>query len=135
MLIRRLAIAALPLAVAASGATLALAPTAHAATTPGSVVKNGTCSKGSTYSLQVQREDTGQISVDWGVDMTRHVAGIKWAVHETRNGITFVNQVVPTISDGSWSITRTLKPQPTNLITATAKNPATGETCSATVRL
>jgi hypothetical protein len=43
--------------------------------------------------------------------------------------------MVPRISDGSWSITRTLNPQPTNLITATAKNPATGETCSATIRL
>jgi hypothetical protein len=135
MLIRRLAIAALPLVVAASGATLVLSPAAHATTVASSGIKNGTCSKGSAYSLQVQREDTGQVSVDWGVDMARHVAGIKWAVHETRNGITFVNGTVKTISDGSWSITSTLNPQPTNLITATAKNPATGEVCSATVRL
>ena len=135
MRIRRLAIAALPVAVAASGGTMALTQAAHAANTLPSVVKTGSCSKGSIYSLQVQREDTGKISVDWGVDMAKPVAGVKWAVHETQNGTTFVNQVVPTISDGSWSITRTVNPQRTNVFTATAKNPATGETCSATVRL
>jgi hypothetical protein len=123
---RRLATVALSAAIGGS-ALLASVP-AHAAS---GVIVNGHCSGSSLYSLQVQKEDTGKISVDWGVDMARHTAGVAWHVTEADNGRGFVNTTVKTIADGSFSITRLLAPQATNKITASAHNAATGETCSA----
>lgn len=127
MNVRRLALIALPatLTIGVLGAALP----AHAAT-PTAVVVNGHCSKGSLSNLQLQREDTGQISVDFGVDMARHTAGVAWKVKETRNGIAFVNGTTHTISDGSFSISSLLAPKPLNHVVATATNPKTGETCT-----
>jgi hypothetical protein len=116
-----------------AGLTLATALPASAATTAKTVVVYGRCSGTSHDNLQVQREDTGKLSVDFGVDMARHVAGVVWTVKESDNGTAFVNRSVQTIRDGSFSITRTILPKPgTNTITATASNPGTGETCSLT---
>jgi hypothetical protein len=123
---RRLATVALSAAIGGS-ALLASVP-ARAAS---GVIVNGHCTGSSMYSLQVQKEDTGKISVDWGVDMSRHTGGVAWHVTEADNGLVFVNTTVKTIADGSFSVTRLLSPQATNKITASAKNPATGETCSA----
>ena len=127
MHIRRLALIALPaaLGIGALGATLPV----HAAT-PAAVNINHRCSKTSMSNLQLQREDTGQISVDFGVDMARHIAGVTWKVKETRNGVAFVNRTTRTIADGSFSISSLLPPKSVNHIVATATNPATGETCS-----
>jgi hypothetical protein len=127
MHLRRLALIALPVAltIGAIGAALP----AHAAT-PTAVVVNRHCSKGSVSNLQLQREDTGKISVDFGVDMARHRAGVTWKIKETRNGVTFVHRTTRTISDGSFSISNLLAPKSVNHILATATNPATGETCT-----
>jgi hypothetical protein len=126
MKIQRLALLALP--AAATIGTLGLAAPAHAATP---VNKTVACSKGSHANLQLQREDTGKLSVDFGVDMTRHVSGVAWKVRETNNGVAFVNGTAKTIADGSFSVTRLLTPYAgTNHIVATATNPATGETCT-----
>ena len=124
--IRRLALIALPaaLALGAVGATLP----AHAAT-PTAVVVNRHCTKTSMSNLQLQREDTGQLSVDFGVDMARPVAGVRWRVIELRNGVVFVNSTTRTIADGSFSISSLLAPRSVNHVIAAASNPATGETC------
>ncbi len=123
---RRLATVVLSAAIGGS-ALLAIVP-ARAAS--GGIV-NGRCSGTSLYSLQVQKEDTGRISVDWGVDMARHTPGIAWHVTVADNGRRVVNATVKTIADGSFSLTQLLAPQATNKITAWASNPLTGETCSA----
>jgi len=121
-----LAVAAAAITAGTAGATVR----SHAATNPSVVVVNGRCSKGSLSNLQLQREDTGQISVDFGVDMARHTAGVAWKVKETRNGVAFVNGTTRTIADGSFSISSLLSPKPVSHIVATASNPKTGETCS-----
>jgi hypothetical protein len=124
--IRRLALLALP--AAATIGSLGLATPAHAATP---INKTVACSKGSIANLQLQREDTGKLSVDFGVDMARHVAGVTWKVKETNNGVVFVKTTKSTLADGSFSITRRLTPYPgTNHIVATATNPASGESCT-----
>jgi hypothetical protein len=128
MKLRRIAIIALPatLALGAFGAALP----AHGAV-PAPVVVNKACSKTSLANLQLQREDTGQISVDFGVDMARHTAGVAWTVKEWRNGVLFVYGAPRTIADGSFSVTRLLAPKVgVNHFVATASNPLTGETCS-----
>lgn len=88
------------------------------------------CSGTSMVNLQLQREDTGKVSVDFGVDMARHKAGVQWKVAETNNGTTFVNKPVKTIRDGSFSITSVLAPAASNAVVGTAVNPASGESCS-----
>ena len=125
MKFRRLAVIAVPVAIALGAAGTALP--AHAA---GSVNKTGHCSGTSMKNLQLQREDPTHISVDFGVDMARHTAGVVWNVRETDNGTVFVNTTRKTISDGSFSITKLITAQPgTNTIVARATNPATGEVC------
>lgn len=115
-----------------AGGLIAAAPTTLAgAATPAAVVVNAKCSGSSMSNLQLQREDTGRLSVDFGVDMARHKAGIQWRISGTDNGTPFVNATVKTIRDGSFSVTRLLTPATgINAVVATASNAATGETCS-----
>jgi hypothetical protein len=111
-------------------AVMAGAASASSRSPSTAAVVNGHCSKGSLSNLQVQREDTGKLSIDFGVDMARHTAGIAWKVKETNNNGLVVATTVRTISDGSFSITRLVTPKPgTNHIWAYAANPATGEKC------
>jgi hypothetical protein len=124
---RRLAVIALPATLTLG--TLGAALPARAAT-PTSINITRHCTKTSMVNLQLQREDTGQVSVDFGVDMARHQAGVTWRVKETRNGVTFVNRTTRTIADGSFSISSLLGPRSVNHVVATATNPATGETCT-----
>jgi hypothetical protein len=121
------------LSAAAMAGLSVLAGSASAATP--AVIKTGHCSGTSVYSLQVQRETASAISVDWGVDMRKHAKGIKWAVTEADNGTGFVKTTATTIADGSFSITRHISSQATNVISATATNPASGETCVASATL
>ena len=111
---------------------VAALPAASASAAANSVNSSRKCGT-SVAKLQVQREDTGQLSVDFGVDMAKHTAGVPWKVKETRNGKIFVSTTVKTISDGSFSITRALKPVAgTNKFVAYAVNTRTGQTCSIT---
>ena len=89
---------------------VAALPAASASAVANSVNVTRKCAGTSVANLQVQREDTGQLSVDFGVDMAKHTAGVPWKVKETRNGKMFMSTPVKTISDGSFSITRALKP-------------------------
>jgi hypothetical protein len=107
----------------------ALVPVASASAATTSINLNAKCSGSSVGNLQVQREDTGALSVDFGVDMARHKAGVQWNVTETNSGVTFVNKSVKTIRDGSFSITSVLAPAASNAVVGTAVNPISGETC------
>jgi hypothetical protein len=94
------------------------------------VTGNGTCSLGSRSNLQVQREDNGKLSIDFGVDMVTHVAGVKWTYRVTDNRSAVMKGTSSTVTDGSFSVTRAITPRTgPNHIVATAKNSATGETC------
>jgi len=129
-----------PVLIAASGllaasAAVTLPALAVSAATPANVVVNGHCSGTSVDNLQVQREDTGQLSVDYGVDMARHTPGVLWKVTESRNGTTFVSKNVHTLADGSFSISRLLAPRAgINTIVGTATS-QTGETCTLTASI
>jgi hypothetical protein len=125
------------LGVAALASTAAIATSsASAATVSKSVVVNGKCSGKSVDNLQLQREHTGQLSIDFGVDMARHISGVPWKITESRNGVVFVNTTKKTIADGSFSVTRLLATRTgTNTVTATATNTRTGETCKITASL
>jgi len=117
----------LSLGLVAVGATTASASTRPKAS---SINLNAACSKGSLGNLQVQREDTGKLSIDVGVDMTRHTAGIPWTFRVTDNGSTVATGTTRTIGDGSFSISKLMWPKGgTNHIVFTAKNTKTGETC------
>ena len=106
-------------------------PVASASAATSSVNVNARCSGTSVSNLQVQREDTGKLSVDFGVDMARHTAGVPWKFVQKDNGTVFANGIAKTVSDGSFSVTRLIAPKPgTNTIIATAKNTLTGETCT-----
>ena len=106
---------------------------ASAATRPHASSVNVTvpCSQGSLGNLQVQREDNGQLSIDVGVDMARHSAGVAWKVKVTDNGTVVANSIVRTVSDGSFSVTRLLSPKAgANHVVFTATNLKSHETCS-----
>ena len=129
------AIAAGAVGIAGLGAAIAVpVATAGAATPPVNITAK--CSGTSTVNLQLQREDTGRLSVDFGVDMARHKAGVQWKVTETDNGTTFVSKTAKTIRDGSFSITSLLVPPAgLNTVTGTAVKAATGETCTLTASI
>jgi hypothetical protein len=119
----------------ASLGLLAVLPAAYASAAPSSVNVNRNWGT-SVANMQIQREDTGLFSVDFGVDMAKHGAGVPWKVTITRNGKLFASATARTISDGSFSITRVLKPVPgTNTFVAHAVNTVTGQAWSITGRL
>jgi hypothetical protein len=112
------------------GGTVAV-PVAGASPVTKAITVNAKCSGTSVANLQIQREDTGKLSVDVGVDMARHTSGVRWRVGASDNGTVFILQTASTISDGSFSITRFISPKPgTNTIVATAVNLTTHEHCS-----
>ena len=107
--------------------------TAAGAATPTSININAKCSRTSWANLQVAREDTGKLSIDFGVDMLAHKAGVVWKATVTDNRSTLFSGSVKTISDGSFSVSRLLTPLAgSNKVTGRAVNPATGETCTVT---
>jgi hypothetical protein len=115
------------LGLAAVGASVASAASAQGRSL---INLTKTCSKGSVGNLQVQREDTGQFSIDVGVDMSRHIAGIAWSFRLTDRGAPVVVGTARTIGDGSFSVSRLMWPKAgANHFVFTAKNPKTGETC------
>lgn len=117
-------VGAMSVASAAAGVSVA------GAAAPKATNVNKACSNGSTGNLQVQREDNGKLSIDMGVDMTRHVSGVPWRIKAYDNGKLVESATVKTISDGSFSITRQIAPLGgTNRVTFYATNLKTGETC------
>jgi len=116
---------AISLAAVAAGASVA------AASPKVAPVNNSTkCTKSTVGNLQIQREDTGQLSIDMGVDMTRHLSGVPWKVKAYDNGSLIANTTMRTVSDGSFSITRLISPKAgSNHVVFYATNLRTGETC------
>jgi len=111
--------------------SLLAATNAGAAIRTANVNINAKCSGSSVANLQVQREDTGKLSVDFGVDMARHQAGVPWKVTLWDNGSLFVNTTVKTISDGSFSVSPVINPKPgINTIVGKAVNVVTHEKCT-----
>jgi len=89
------------------------------------------CSKGSLANLQVQREDTGQISIDVGVDMARHTAGVPWKITVLDNGTAVAAGKFRTAGDGSFSYTKLMNPKAgANHVVFRAVNLRTGESCA-----
>jgi hypothetical protein len=127
----RLALIAVPAAITIGA--LGSPPAAHAAATSAAVTRR--CSKTSVADLQLEREDNGRISVDFGVDMARHTPNVAWRVRETQNGTPFVNGIARTLADGSFSISSSLAPKPLYRVVAAATNIATGETCTISATL
>jgi hypothetical protein len=119
---RRLASFIIPVALVTAVAAGAIP--AQAAT------RNSTCSLRSLSNLQVQREDNGRLSIDFGVDMVTHRSGVHWTYRVVDNRSVVMRGTASTIADGSFSVTRAItRLTGSNHIVATAKNPATGETC------
>jgi len=107
--------------------------TAAGAVTPAPININAKCSGTSIANLQVAREDTGKLSIDFGVDMVHHKAGVVWKATVTDNTSTVFSGSVKTISDGSFSVTRLIMPRAgANKVTGKATNLSTGETCTVT---
>jgi hypothetical protein len=105
---------------------------ASAATHPrtGSIDLTSRCSKLSYGNLQIQREDSGRLSLDVEVDMARHTAGVPWRLKVTDNGVTILSTIARTSSDGSVSVAQPFSPKAgANHVVLFAKNPRTGETC------
>ncbi len=126
MMLRRLVTIFLPVAIGLLAAG-SVAPAQAAANN----LVIGHCSKTSHYALQVQRESPRTLSVEWGVDMARNRAGVKWSYGMSNNGVQFAAGPATTLADGSWTVTRLIPRRFKNRISAAAKNPATGETCFA----
>jgi hypothetical protein len=115
------------LGLSAAGASPASAQTRPRAS---SINLSAVCSKGSIGNLQVQREDTGQLSIDIGVDMARHTVGVPWTFRVTDNGITVASGSARTIADGTFSVSRLMWPEGgANHFVFTARNLKTKETC------
>lgn len=128
------ALLALSVAFALAGTGIvATVPTADAATPSDTVTAR--CSGHSVVNLQLQREDNGALSADFGVDMARHKAGVAWKVTETRNGAAILTTSVKTVSDGSFSISSLLSSPGHTAIAGTASDAASGETCSITTTI
>lgn len=128
----RLALAGL---AAASLSLVGLSPAAQAA--PGSggggdVVKEGSCSGASTWKLKVGL-DNGQIDGEFEVD--QNVVGQTWKVEVTDNGTrVFKGTQVTQAPSGSFELNfRTADQAGTDMVRARAMNPATGETCKASI--
>ena len=114
------------------GAALAVGLLAGPATTSAAsqVVVNGHCSGRSASVLTVAHEN-GRISIEFEVD--QNVIGKTWRVGLRDNSqLVWAGSAVTAAPDGSLTVMK-LTADRTGLdhITASARNPVTGETCSA----
>ena len=95
----------------------------------------GVCTKSSTAKLKGNPPRNGRIQVEFEVES--HVAGQVWSVRLGDNGATFFAGTATTKAPGgSFELRKLAKNQPgADVIAASATNPATGETCTATVTI
>ena len=107
---------------------LATSVAAPAYAKDGRVVKRGACSSSSVWKLSVG-PDSGAIETEFEVDSNR--VGQNWNVVITDNGVrVFAGSRTTTAPSGSFTVARRI-PNRSGIdhIVASAKNPATGETC------
>lgn len=114
----------------AAVATLGLAPAAQAQGGGGDVIREGSCSAGSTWKLKVGL-DNGLIDGEFEVDS--NVVGQTWKVTIADNGTTILRQsFVTQAPSGSFEANFNGANQSgADRIQAKAVNPDTGETCKA----
>ena len=94
------------------------------------VIRPGTCSRASVSKLAVKHDD-GLIEAQFEVDSNR--VGQRWNVVMKDNGVTVFSGVrTTTAPSGSFEVDRRIPNRAgTDTIVASAKNPATGESCVA----
>ena len=119
------------LAAAASLSILGVFGAAPAMAKDGDVVVRGSCSANSTYKLKLGPR-TRSIETEFEVDS--NVVGQTWNVSMTDNGSTvFTGSGTTVAPSGSFTVRPRIANQAgTDMVVATATNPATGETCVAT---
>jgi hypothetical protein len=95
---------------------------------------NGRCSASSTSKIKI-KADNGRIETEFEVDQNR--VGQKWNVSIRDNGVLVAaGQSTTTAPSGSFEFARRIPNRAgTDRVTASARNPVTGETCSATASL
>lgn len=100
----------------------------------GDVRVAGRCTGRTTSKLKVKHDD-GRIEAEVEVDSNRN--GQRWNVHITDQGVqVFAGTAITKAPSGSFEVERRIPNRAgTDVITATATNPATGETCRATASL
>jgi hypothetical protein len=109
--------------------TIAAVP-AHAKDGDSRIRRAGTCTKASTSKISV-KHDNGRIEAEFEVDSNR--VGQRWNVVMKDNGVTVFSGVrITTAPSGSFRVERLIANRAgTDTIVATARNAATGETCTA----
>jgi hypothetical protein len=122
------------LATTAVGALMAIAVPGVAGAKGGGVTVNGKCTASSTSKLKLKADDRG-IETEFEVDQNR--VGQHWTVSIKDNGIVVARaSATTTAPSGSFTVRRLIPNRAgTDKVTASAKNVATGETCSATASL
>jgi hypothetical protein len=123
------------LATIAVGTLMAMAaPGVANAKGGGGVTVNGKCSASSTSKLKV-KADNSKIETEFEVD--QNVVGAKWKVTISDNGAVVAHAKKTTVApSGSFTVRKRIPNLTgTDLITASAKNVSSGETCSATASI
>ncbi len=95
---------------------------------------NGDCSGASNWKLKVKKEDAGKLETEFEVD--QNVNGQRWRVILKNDRVEYFNAIRRTQApSGSFSVEKlTNDGRGQDVITATARNLATGETCRASVK-
>jgi hypothetical protein len=122
-------------ATAAVGALMAIAVPGVASAKGGNgVTVKGKCTASSASKLKV-KADGVRIETDFEVD--QNVVGAHWTVSIKDNGIVVARaNATTTAPSGSFTVRRLIPNRAgTDTVTASARNAATGETCSATASL
>ena len=93
----------------------------------------GTCTAGSESTLKANPPRNGRIEVEFEVES--HVSGQIWRIRMDDNGATFFSGSKKTRAPGGSFEARAFAKNRagTDRITASATNPATGETCTASI--
>lgn len=108
---------------------LSLFPAGIATAREDDVIRNGGCSRSSTWTLKLSPEN-GRTEVEFEVDQNRN--GVRWRVVLRRNGTVVVTTRATTRApSGSFSVERRLaNPAGSDTISARATSPS-GEVCTA----
>jgi hypothetical protein len=122
------------LASVAVGALMAIAVPGVASAKGGGTTVKGKCTASSSSKLKV-KADNSRIETEFEVD--QNVVGAQWKVSISDNGTVVARaNATTTAPSGSFTVRRLIPNRAgTDKVTASAKNTATGETCSATASL
>lgn len=111
---------------------LSLFPAGIATAREDDVIRNGGCSRSSTWKLKLSPEN-GRTEVEFEVDQNRN--GETWRVVLRRNGERFFAGTRTTVApSGSFELRRVV-PQSSGDFVARARNPRTEEVCRGTASI